>query len=182
MGSVALTVAWDNYEPFRPGVWGSLNELPRRDARAAFKKLMNEKAARIEALRRLLKANGLDLSHDDASIQALNDWFGERVERDPQEPRRLRPLWYAVVNDIALFLGDVMISRYPGLRWEFFTWGKKNVSYQRHVIMGFSRVPNPKYNVDIDALVATYGHRIVSGLDVEPDEFLRWFKGLGDEA
>ena len=67
-----------------------------------------------------------------------------------------------MVNDVALFLGDVLIERCPGLHWEFFTWGKKNAAYQRHVIMGFSRVPNPKYNIDIDAAVAAYGHRIVA--------------------
>jgi hypothetical protein len=28
--------------------------------------------------------------------------------------------------------------------------------------MGFSEVANPKYNLDIDRAVATYGHRIVA--------------------
>ncbi len=28
--------------------------------------------------------------------------------------------------------------------------------------MGFSKVPNPKYNLDLDRRVATYGHRIVA--------------------
>jgi hypothetical protein len=43
----------------------------------------------------------------------------------------------SLTNDVALFLGDEMIARNPGLRWEFFTWGKRDLSYQRHVIMGF---------------------------------------------
>lgn len=82
-----------------------------------------------------------------------------------------------MVNDVALFLGDLMITRCPQLRWEFFTWGKKDVSYQRHVIMGFSS-KNPKVNLDIDAAVAVYGHRIIAGEEVEEDEFWRWLRNV----
>src|SRR5262249_24477501 len=119
-------------------------------------------------------------------------------------PGRLAPVWYSIVNDIALFLGDVMIQRHPELRWEFFIWAKKDISYQRHVIMGFNRVSNPKYNIDIDAAVAAYGHLIVVSrgsvpryehvtirgveadlravatspgrLEIETDAFCRWLK------
>jgi hypothetical protein len=119
------------------------------------------------------------------------------------------PEWYSVVNDVALFLGDVILERCPGLRWEFFTGGKKDVAYQRHVIMGFSRVPNSKFNVDIDRNVATYAHRIVASRgsvptygkqtvrgveidvdavaasernDVEEDAFWRWVKAAESDA
>jgi hypothetical protein len=153
---------WDGYEIYHPGVFGPLNTLPRGEARRAFNALMEAKSARIEMLRRLLKANGVELASTDAAIQDLNDWFRANVQADPSKPGRLLPEWYSVVNDVALFLGDVMIERCPGLRWEFFTWGKKNVSYQRHVIMGFGQVPEPKYNLDVDRRVATYAHRIVA--------------------
>jgi hypothetical protein len=81
----------------------------------------------------------------------------------PQRPGSLLPDWYSVVNDVALFLGDVMIERHPNLHWEFFTWGKKNASYQRPVIMGFG-TEDPKFrtNLDVHRGVATYGHRIVA--------------------
>lgn len=153
---------WDDYMIYHPEVFGPLNTLPRPEAQGAFRQLMEEKPARIEMLRRLLKANGLDLKTTDASIQDLNDWFLAHLEADPDSPGRLMPVWYSVVNDVALFLGDVIIERCSGLHWELYTWGKRDVSYQRHVIMGFSNVPNPKYNLDIDHLVASYGHRIVA--------------------
>ena len=110
---------------------------------------MAEKPARIEMLRQLLKTNG-ELSNTDDGILRLNEWFLANVEPDPDQPGRVLPEWYSVVNDVALSLGEVIIERCPGLRWEFFTGGKKDASYQRHVIMGFSHVPNPKFNVDID--------------------------------
>jgi hypothetical protein len=157
-----VTVDWDDYEIYHPGVLGPLRMLPRADARRAFDKCMEEKPARVGMLRRLLKANGVDLASSDAGIQDLNDWFVANVEPDPAQPGRLLADWYSVVNDVALFLGDVMIERCPTLRWEFFTGGKKDVAYQRHVIMGFTQVSNPKYNIDIDRRVAAYGHRVIA--------------------
>jgi len=172
----AMTVAWSGYKAFDPGVRGPLHELARNVARAAFDRLMAAKEGRTDALGQLTRANGFELCGSDSSIQDLNDWFRREVEPDPVNPGRLRPPWYSVVNDIGLFLGDVMIYRCPGLRWELFTAGKTNIAYQRHVIMGFTNTPNAKYNIDPDLLVATYGHRIVAGLAVEEDPFWRWVR------
>lgn len=158
-----MSIDWDDYELYDPGVSVPLKMLPRAEARKAYERLMQAKPARIEMLRRLLKANGVELGRGDAAIQDLNDWFYSNVEPDPDNRGRLLPDWYSVVSDIALFLGDVMIERHPNLHWEFFTWGKTSIAYQRHVIMGFS-TEDPKFhtNIDIDRSVATYGHRIVA--------------------
>jgi hypothetical protein len=171
---VGLMIEWNDYIPFDPGVRGLLDELPRRDARAHYERLMSEKESRIAELQKLLASNDIELSRTDEGIQRLNDWFREHVEPDTDQPGRLRNLWYAIVNDIALFLGDVVIDRAPNLHWDFFTWGKKDAAYQRHVIMGFSRVPNQKFNIDIDRAVAIYGQRIVAGEKVERDAFHQW--------
>jgi hypothetical protein len=179
----AVSIDWDGYEIYDPGVHGPLGTLPRAGARRAFDALMTARPSRNEILRRLLKANGLDLGSSDLAIQDLNDWFREHVQDDPDSPGRLLPEWYSVVNDLSLFLGDVMIERHPNLSWTFYTWGKTNVSYQRHVIMGFAQVPNPKYCVDVDRVLATYAHRIVAGhQDVEPDAFLRWLAAAAERA
>lgn len=157
-----MTIDWDDYESFDPGFAGPPNLLTRAEARALFKRQMDTKPVRLEFLRSLLKANGHELGTSDDEIQDLNDWFFAHVEADPEHPGRLLPDWYSVAHDVALFLGDVMIERHPNLRWEFFTWGKTNVAYQRHVIMGFS-TEDPKLhtNFNIDRSVATYAHRIV---------------------
>jgi hypothetical protein len=164
-----VSMNWDGYEIYHPGVAGPVHELPRADARREFDALMKAAPERIEMLRQLLRANSAELAGTDAGIQDLNDWFIVNVEADPDRPGRLLPEWYSVVRDVALFLGDTLIGRCPGLRWEFFTWGKKDVSYQRHVIMGFSQVPNPKYNLDLEAAVAAYGHRIVASRGSVPE-------------
>jgi hypothetical protein len=55
-----------------------------------------------------------------------------------------------------------MIERHPNLHWEFFTWGKTNVAFQRHVIMGFeTEDPKLRTNINIDRTVVTYAHQII---------------------
>jgi hypothetical protein len=206
-----MTIDWDGYEPYDPGAIEPPRDLPRAEARQVFIKYMATKSARIEMLGGLLKANGVELGTDDAAIQELNDWFFASVEADPQQPGRLAPDWYSVARDAALLLGEVMIERHPNLHWEFFTWGKTNVAFQRHVIMGFS-TEDPKFhtNIDIDRMVAGYAHRIIEAggsipthgtvevrgvaidvdaiaashrsREVDANAFLRWLQGAAERA
>lgn len=169
-----MSVKWDGYGIYDPGPYGPLDALPRPEARQAFNKIMEAKPRRIEMLVNLLKANGIVLNDDKSSIQDLNDWYRRNVAEDPSAPGRLIPDWYSVASDIGLFLGDLFIARHPVLRWEFFTWGKKNVSYQRHVIMGFGK-PEWRTNLDICRQVGVYGHRIISGHEEREDNFCHWF-------
>lgn len=206
-----MTIEWDGYEPYEPGVAGPPNALPRAEAKKAFQRCMKTKPARLEMLRRLVEANGVELGNSDAAVQDLNDWFFANVEADPDQPGLLLPDWYSVVHDVALFLGDMMIERYLNLQWEFFTWGKTNVAFQRHVIMGFS-TEDPKFhtNIDIDRAVATYAHQIIEsrgsvpsygsvdvrgtavdvdaaaarhrGREIETDAFWRWLQMAAQRA
>ena len=96
---------------------------------------------------------------------------GTRLEPDPQRPHRLAPESYSVVNDMGLHLGDVAITRCPWLRWELFVWGRKDVSYQRPVLMGF-RIPDAKYNADPDWSIAAVGHAQLRGQPVDDEELV----------
>ena len=176
-----MSIDWAEYVPFDPGVDRPLNEVTRREARAAFQRLMALKEARIEEVRGLLRRNGVTLGSDDAQLQSLNDWFRAEVQGDVTTGRLL-PLWYAVVNDVALFLGDVIVERCPGLTWVMFDKGARSLSYQRHVLVGFSRVPNPRYHVDIDLLLATYGHRVVARSGVDREAFVAWVESAEQNA
>jgi hypothetical protein len=176
-----MSIDWADYVPFDPGVDRPLHEVTRREARAAFQRLMACKEARIEEVRGLLRRNGVTLGSDDTQLQSLNDWFRAEVQGD-LTTGRLLPLWYAVVNDVALFLGDVMIERSPGLTWVMFDKGRRAASYQRHVLVGFSRVPNPRYHVDIDLLLATYGHRVVARSGVDREAFVGWVESAVQDA
>lgn len=85
----------------------------------------------------------------------------------------LRPRWYAVGLDIGLILGDAIIERAPNVEWRLFTHGRKDASYHRPVLMGFSSAPNPRYNVDPERLVGIHGHRLIAQLDEPRDLFVQ---------
>ena len=181
-GGRAGDVDWAGYEPYVPPHAGPVYELTPKQARESFERAMVAKPARIEQLRHLLEANGLVPGDDDESVQHLNDWFRKSVEPNPDDPSRLENLWYAVVFDVGLFLGDLMIRRGPGLRWELFRSGRRDVAYQKHVIVGFTKVANPKYNVDIDRVVATYGHQIITRDEVDPGLFVAVLRDAAAKA
>ena len=163
---------WDRYEPYRLPYLGPLAQLPRREAQESFASWVEARPERWEQLRRLL-GDEVHLGDGDAELQSLNDWFRESVEAKLDKPERLSNRWYAVVNDVAVVLGDILIRRCPGLSWEFFTkGGKSDVAYQKHVIVGFTKVPNAKFNLDVDRLVATYAHQIAAGVPVPEDYFV----------
>jgi hypothetical protein len=48
--------------------------------------------------------------------------------------------------------------------------------------MGFTKVPNPKFNVDVDDALASYAHQIVAGQDVQPTAFHEWLTYVAARA
>lgn len=158
-----MDVDWNEYEPYIPVHEGLLTELSRCHAREEFSNLMQRKSDRVRQLKRLLAANRIKLKQDLHSVQLLNDIFRLNVEKDAINLKRIASIWCGVINDIAPFLGDLMISMCFGVpTWRFNVSSKRDVSYQRHVISGFPKA-DPRYYVDIDLVVATYGHQIIEG-------------------
>lgn len=157
-----IDIDWGDYDLYSPGASAPPWELARAQARQVFNKLMAEKPARIAMLTTLLAVNGVRLDDTDAGVQRLNDWFLAGVEPDEAVPGRMAPAWYSVSSDVALFLGDLILGRCPGLRWQFFTWGKRHYSYQQAVIMGFTRAELPRMELNLSRLVIGYGSRIVA--------------------
>lgn len=164
---------WDAYSVFDPGVDRPLDELPRQEAKRAFDRLMAQKAGRVSALVSLCLANGLELSTGRDSIQRLNSWFLRELRSAHTGEGDLQGEWYSIINDIALFLGDILVTRFPGLSWVFYTLGRSDASYHRPVVMGFKGAQNKKYNLDLDFLIGTYAHSAVRGEDVEPSFFVQ---------
>ena len=64
--------------------------------------------------------------------------------------------WTGLVADVSLWLGDHIIARAPALSWRLFTSHKKATGYQRPVLMGFTRVDDRFYYVDIAFMVASW--------------------------
>ncbi|MFK0239387.1 hypothetical protein ACIQTX_00895 [Microbacterium sp. NPDC090281] len=164
--------AWETYTLNEAMPWWVLQDLPRREARAEFELTMQRKSGRIEILKKALAESGLVFDGRDASIQSVNDWFVEVMMPLPDAGNnapdsRSR----SICEDTALLLGDLMIERHPELRWDFFIWGKRNVAYHSHVIMGFS-TEDPKWhsNLDLSRIIYGYGVQVLNarrGLPVD---------------
>lgn len=154
---------FSHYSCFDPQVDRPLAELSRQAAKAHFDLVITTRQARLHELRALLKTDNVELNGSEAGLQHLNEWFAANVERDSESPERLKPIWYSVVHDVAVFLGEEIIHRAPTLRWDLCLHGRRNLSFQRPVLAGFTKVANPKYTADLDFAIGTYAHRLIHG-------------------
>lgn len=163
---------FSGYKPFQPLYRGRLEDLSAREAKQSFDHLMQAKADRIDELRNLLARNGLGLRDSDDGIVALGKWLASNVELGADGD--VRGVWYSVVNDIALFVEDVIQRRTEGrIRWTYYkSRNKADVAFQRHVLMGFSKVKNPRYNVDLDYRIADIARRAAAGAREEEGKTL----------
>ena len=174
-----MSIDWDDWQPFDGAPGRPLAEVDRATAQRYFDELMSARRERKAQLEALLERNSVQIGTDDVGLQALDDWYQANVSGSLE---RLDDRWYAVGLDIALYLGDAIIDRAPGVEWRLFTQGRRDVSYQRPVLMGFSRVENSRYNIDPESLVGIHGHRIVAG-EVEPrDYFVRLVEAAAAKA
>jgi hypothetical protein len=112
----------------------------------------------------------------------LDAWFIDNVEGATDGSGRLKNIWYAVVTDIALWLGDLTIAENPGLYWDFCSWGGKHyMNYQMAVIVGFDKMP-VRWEVEYRGAIAPYGVRRVAGGDVEEPLFNRMLDASASDA
>lgn len=175
-----MTVDWEDYRPDWPPFEGSLRLLARREARISYEHFLGERSNRIDQLKGLLTRNGLYLPTDEASLQVANEWFDANVERSEKNPEQLENLWYSLVHDFSVLIGEIIITRHPGLHWELFLWGKRDLSFQSPVIMGFKNLANPRVNVNLTAALVTHAHRVAHGLPEDPNYFVALVRGAGD--
>jgi hypothetical protein len=159
-----------------------LADVDRATARRHFGDLMDAREHRKRELVRLLKRNGFNVDPDDRGLQALNDWYRANVAASDDAPDRLQDRWYAVGLDVGLFIGDAIIHRAPSLEWRLFTDGRTDASYHRPVIMGFTRVANPRYYLDPELVVGTHGHRLISGYTEPEDLFVQVVRSAAGKA
>lgn len=129
------------WQPLDLGIQGSLRDASREDAERAFATLM---AVRAERCRMLVELAGTD------DLAVMSPW----LHRTAQELGVDRTDALAV--DASLWLGEHIIARAPGLRWELYTGIKKSTGYQRAVLTGFTKVTDPRYYVDVAHFVASW--------------------------
>ncbi len=163
---------WDDYEIFDPQVECPLAEVTPAEARAHFKLVMETKEHRVDELKKLARAAGIELDDTEEALQRFNDWFAMYVKPDPDRPEQARGRWLSVCHDLSLYLADLILARHPHLHWKLGAGGKRDLSYQRPVIVGF-RNAHPTYNTDIDFALTQYAGGLVRREQEDRDFFVR---------
>ena len=160
-----ISVDWAGYVPFDARVDGPLRDVPREVADDHFARLMAARPVRRAALAALWSRHGGgDLDADGPA--AVGAWLaaalgaaGKGALTGPSAG-----LWSGVIADVALWLGDRVIHATSGrVRWELLTAPKKATGYQRPVLVGFTRVDDPRYYVDIAHLAASWAQLAAKG-------------------
>jgi len=184
LGTTIGGSGWGAYQRHGSGVERLLSELSPIRALVALERLMLGREERLAALRALLAAYDIRLDGSDESIRRMNQWFVRRIEGD-REVRRLDPSWYSVVNDVALYLGQLLISRTRSLRWlfdvengglQYPAAGLVDRGARTYVhpglIIAFPIGADRLYRLPLDELIASYGQAVLGGHHVDPDYFL----------
>ena len=132
---------WTTYQLFEiPPHWERA-DLGVREARRVFDLVMGQRESRVDELKRLLRAFGIDLDGTDDSVRELEAWFHESVfgllgKSGIPDGRTL-----SLCEDVALYLGDLMIARHSNLQWSLYRTEAGNPDRHSHVISGFTDEP-----------------------------------------
>jgi len=152
-------VDFTGYEPFDAGVTGPLRDAARDVAEQHFDRLMAARATRVAALEALAARHGVELEP-----AAIGAWLGGVAPDAADDPR-----WSGVIADVALWLGERIIAAAPQVSWTLLTAPKKATGYQRPVLIGFTRVDDDRYYVDIAHLVASWAELAARRRPIKPD-------------
>ncbi len=169
-------VSFDGYESYQPVAAKPLHTVTRAEAIAESENLLAHKAERIAQVTALFQRN-TGAPDGDVSFDDVDRWFVANVERSADEPDRPRPLWYMVMNDYGLLLGEELIRRHPTLHWLLFVADPKGAYYQRTVVGGFQHVRNKDFHVDFTMQLVVVASRAVEGQTVPPFS-RRWLDDL----
>jgi hypothetical protein len=171
-----VTVDWTDYHPFDAGIVEALRNVPRDAAENHFARLMDARAERHQQLTALVRRNA-EIDVVAAGPGAVGTWLMAALQGEGPEALTgaSAALWTGLVADVALWLGERIIGAAadldrdgvmrpvigaPGaqgpVRWDLLTAPKKATGYHRPVLVGFIRVPDPRYYVDIAHLVASW--------------------------
>lgn len=157
------------YHPFAAGLTGPLREAPRALAQDHFDRLLAARPERRRQLGALWHRHGgpADLAALDAADAPgrLGAWLVTALPAVVTDDLAQA----ALVVDLALWLGDRLITGAPQLAWHLLVEPRKATGFQRPVLVGFTRVPTPRYYVDVAHLVASWARLAARGRPARPD-------------
>lgn len=174
-------VDWGPYPDMDFGVESLLAEVAPSETKEVRASYLEHRKDRLWALKVLLSSHDVELTGSEESLRELNEWFVRNVDRSAEDAARLAPIWYSVVNDIALYLGELMIRKTGTLEWiaevdkEVLSPLDSSFVDQDEapgLVIGRRRGQSVESRMALDELIAGYGHAVITGHHVDPDYFL----------
>lgn len=153
------------YEIIELGIDRPVHQLERAEAERVYKLRVGGMADRIAQLAGALKEDGIDLEWAPEFLRKLDEWFRWVIEESRKLDKRPPAVVLSLANDIALFVGEMIRKASPQITWSFLTTDKHELGYHKHVLVGFEKVENPNYYIDIDSLIGSYAQRVFSGTE-----------------
>ncbi|MGH1541481.1 MAG: hypothetical protein ACRBHB_13725 [Arenicella sp.] len=125
-----------NYAGYKPYISPQpllMHHLPAKYGRHAFQHLMDSKAERIEQISRLLEQSSINVEATAQCWMDIGNWVSKHVESNQEHDflkrtptnslllgeLKFRPLWYSLLTDLALLLGEQLIYLKPEYSWQF---------------------------------------------------------------
>jgi hypothetical protein len=126
----------------------------REHAIAVYEILVGEAPARCEGLQRLALTNQVHIASVARSVDAgtLGQWLHTTLPILGAD----HPICHGLAIDVALWLGQGLITAACNLKWHLLVSHKKSTGYQRAVLTGFTKVEDAHYYVDVAHFVATW--------------------------
>ncbi len=112
------------YDPYISSQPVMIEYLPTDYGRDAFLHMMQARARRVRMIVATLKDNGITVRASDDCWTAIGQWITATIEPNKEQSKNqalFRPLWYSLLLDLSILLGEQMISLKPGTCWYF--WG-----------------------------------------------------------
>jgi hypothetical protein len=123
---------YKGYDPYISPQPLLMKHLPAQYGRHAFQHLIQNKAERIHQIAQLLEQYKIHIEATQACWSGIGNWVLEQIEpnREPAHisehtdaaligELRLRPLWYSILTDLSLLLGEHLISLDDRFSWQF---------------------------------------------------------------
>lgn len=153
---VDQTVNWRDYEPYDVVYGRPYRELTRKEALASFNRYIASHQERLRVLHGLLNRNGIEvegITRD--GLATIDSWYRSTVKLGPDG--EFLAYWNGVSHDIGRYFGECLCLSYPWLKWELLTRPPSGFSYQRPVVVGFTRA-GYQFVGDPDHVVQMNGH------------------------
>jgi hypothetical protein len=167
------------YDIFDPEVTTGLAKCDAKTAEAFFRRYTGTIGDRVNLLQAWMANGGkhgnrqaLNLDFSKESIENLQNWLDQELLNERKGPSPDRAYLLSLGTDVGMYLGECIRRKASSVEWRMFTGSKKDIAFQRPVLMGFN-TPNKKYNIDCGFLAGQYVHRLLDGQPPEAGWFVK---------